>query len=71
MGHSIFLGSTTPEPETVTTFFTTGIPVVIALKMAQVVLILNTAQPMLLGSPPGGTCLPVMAWQSCFSPPWG
>ena len=40
-------------------------------KMAQVVLMLKTAQPMLLGRPPGGTCLPVMAWQSCFSPPWG
>ena len=30
MGHSMFLGSTTPEPETVTIFFTTGMPVVMA-----------------------------------------
>ena len=50
-----------PEPETVTTLFTTGMPWVTARKMQQVVLMLNTAQPMLLGRPPGGTCLPVMA----------
>ena len=71
MGHSTFLGSITPLPETVTTLLTTGMPWVIARKMAMVVLMLNTAQPMALGRPPGGTCLPVMAWQSCFSPPWG
>ena len=71
MGHSTFFGSITPEPDTVTTLLTTGIPVVMARKMAMVVLMLNTAQPMALGRPPGGTCLPVMAWQSCFSPPCG
>ena len=55
MGHSMFLGSTMPEPDTVTTLFTTGIPVVMALKMQMVVLMLNTAQPTSAGRPPGGT----------------
>ena len=55
MGHSRFLGSSMPEPETVTILRTTGMPVVSARKMAQVVLMLNTAQPMSAGSPPGGT----------------
>ena len=44
-----------PEPDTVTTLFTTGIPVVMALKMQMVVLMLNTAQPTSAGRPPGGT----------------
>ena len=30
IGHSRFFGSTTPLPETVTTLFTTGMPVVMA-----------------------------------------
>ncbi len=39
--------------------------------MAAVVNTLNTAQPMAAGRAPGGTCRPVMDWQSCFSAPWG
>src|SRR5574344_2834057 len=71
MGARIFLGSLMHSPPTVILLSNRGLWYFTASKIAKVVDVLQTMQPISKGSFPEGISLPVTALRSCFSSPWG
>jgi hypothetical protein len=71
MGTSKFFGVITQSPSTVSTRSIIGIPVTKAPHTAAHVSGLKTTQPTSIGSLLEGISLPVRAYMSCRSSPWG